>query len=133
MMRFRTALLFAALLAGGCTQLPEARLKDESRMNAAHRGMRKPWLLRAMGTELVTVYEPDGTIRAILPNPYRTEIWSRGGRAFEIVQYFTNPEPRGGPVERDELTPFVFENGELIGWGWEFMAGLESSLRDEGP
>lgn len=99
-------------------------------MDAISRGMEKKFLLRIMGTDLMTVRDRAGDIREIVPNPYDTQVLALGGKEFELVTYFTNPDPTEGPIARDELTPFVFDDDQLIGWGWEFVDFLKQSLED---
>ena len=119
--------LLAVSLLGACAPLPEERLKDRRRLSTLKQGMQKEFVLEQMGTELVTVRGSDGRIRQIVPNPYETRILEIQGKKFEVVYYFTETERRDGPIQRDELTPFIFDNHVLIGWGWDFMDFLKKS------
>jgi hypothetical protein len=38
----------------------------------------------------------------------------------EILFYYTDRQADGG-ITNDELTPLVFERGELVGWGWSYL------------
>ena len=121
------AALACLALCCGCSQLPEARLQDTGRINTLRVGMEKKFALRILGTELMTVRDPEGNIRQIVPNPYETRYLAVAGKDYEIVLYFTNPRRRSGPIAKDEITPFVFESDRLIGWGWEFADRLEKA------
>ena len=128
--RWSGLIFFVGILCMGCAQTPEVKLQDRGRTQALSRGMEKKFVLNIMGTELMTVRDPDGDIRQIIPNPYDTQRAVMGGKEFEIVYYFTNPNPRSGRITKDELTPFVFDNSRLIGWGWKFMDFLAGSLKE---
>jgi len=53
-------------------------------------------------------------------NPYRSAMHSgKDGTSIEVFYYWTDGSWRGG-ITDDELTPVVFSNGALIGWGREF-------------
>jgi hypothetical protein len=56
-------------------------------------------------------------------NPYRIDsVKNENGDLLEIM--FIQTEEKNGcliAVSEDELTPLVFKNSELIGWGWSFL------------
>lgn len=54
-------------------------------------------------------------------NPYRSEILQGKDKAFEVIYYVTDVKKNDDAVTDDELTPLVFDNGKLIGWGWGFL------------
>ena len=54
-------------------------------------------------------------------NPYRTETISDGEKTLEVLYYYTDIKRNDGAITDDELTPLVFDNGRLIGWGWSFL------------
>ncbi len=55
-------------------------------------------------------------------NPYKSEMLKgKDGKMFEILYYLTDVRKSDNNISDDELTPLVFENGELIGWGWNFL------------
>lgn len=49
--------------------------------------------------------------------PYRSEILQGKNKTFEVVYYVTDVKKDDNAIIDDELTPFVFDNGKLIGWG----------------
>ena len=54
-------------------------------------------------------------------NPYRSEILQGKDKVFEVIYYVTDDKNNDGAISDDELTPLVFDNGKLIGWGWSFL------------
>ncbi len=52
-----------------------------------------------------------------LGTPDMTESFVRDGRTFRVLFYRTRLVREDGRVTRDETTPLVFANGELVGWG----------------
>lgn len=112
-------LAFAVL--AGCVSLPEQRLKDIGRIRRVHNGMTEQELRLLMGEDVMSIQGTEGNIRRVVTNPYTTETVAAGTRVLEVVTYFTNPKPKDGPITDDELTPFVLENGRVIGQGWDFL------------
>jgi len=56
-----------------------------------------------------------------ISNPYRSEILQGKEKTFEIVYYVTDVKRDDGAITDDELTPLVFDDGKLIGWGSGFL------------
>jgi len=54
-------------------------------------------------------------------NPYKTTIFKADRKTFEIMHYYTGPAGANGVIADNDLTPLVFENDTLIGWGREFF------------
>ena len=54
-------------------------------------------------------------------NPYRTEILKAKDQLFEIWYYYTDIKRQDGAITDDELTPLVFCENKLIGWGNQFL------------
>ncbi|MCJ7555009.1 MAG: DUF3192 domain-containing protein [Ignavibacteriaceae bacterium] len=42
-------------------------------------------------------------------------------KIFEVWYYYTDMKAYDGAITDDELTPVVFENDKLIGWGQSFL------------
>ena len=77
--------------------------------------MTKAQVLQTMGTN---VYKTsNGTIN----NPYKTEILKEGENIYEVVFYYTDYKKSDNLITDDELTPIVFSDGVLIGYGWMFV------------
>ena len=56
-----------------------------------------------------------------ITNPYRSEILQGKDRTLEVVYYVTDDKNNDGTINDNELTPLVFDDGKLIGWGWSFL------------
>jgi hypothetical protein len=61
-------------------------------------------------------------IPVTINNPYRNEIVAgKDGSTLEVFYYVTDVHRNDGLITDDELTPLVFDNGKLIGWGQTFL------------
>ncbi len=75
-------------------------------------GMRQDVVMEMIGTE------PSKGVFMWIDNPYRTEtLTGKDGKTSVILSYYTDLKQRDDKITDDELTPLVFENGKLIGWG----------------
>lgn len=54
-------------------------------------------------------------------NPYRIEMLQGTSKNFEVFYYYTGIKRADFEITNEELTPLVFENGKLSGWGWAFL------------
>jgi hypothetical protein len=56
-----------------------------------------------------------------LRNPYRVEMMRVSeAKTVEVLYYVTEGHVWENP-ETQTLTPLIFENGKLAGWGWAFL------------
>jgi len=103
------------------------RAQNVERLRRVRVGMAKLEVLDVMGTETVLVchgaYTPcDARYAVMLPNPYRIEVTQTvAGGVVEVVYYYTEMTKADDAITDDELTPLVFKDEELIGWGWTFV------------
>lgn len=75
-------------------------------------GMDKTAAMQTMGTE------PSRGVFMWIDNPYRSEtVTAKGGQSFDVLYYYTDMKQRDDKITDDELTPLVFKDGKLIGWG----------------
>ena len=72
-----------------------------------------------MGSKPLTAYKDKEEIR--IPNPYKSEFLKVRGKSLEVLYYVTQIKKDDGVFNKDELTPLIFENGKLIGWGWNYL------------
>ena len=89
-------------------------------------GMTKEEAINIMGTKSTIAYSMVGIYgnipRAVeITNPYRSEILQGKDKTFEVIYYVTDDKNNDGAITDDELTPLIFDNGKLIGWGWSFL------------
>jgi len=93
-------------------------------------GMDKEKVLKTMGREekgivtwipilfpLIWVPFPSYHIN----NPYKTEFLTVNDKQYDVIYYYTDVRKADGAITDDELTPLIFEDGKLIGWGWSFL------------
>lgn len=57
------------------------------------------------------------TVEARLGMPDFVDAFLRGGEEFEVLYYRTHRNHSDGETTRDETTPLVFVEGDLVGWG----------------
>jgi hypothetical protein len=56
----------------------------------------------------------------IVNNPYRTETVFCQEQTAKVLWYYTSVKCDNGRIENDELTPLLFVDGKLVGWGQRF-------------
>jgi|TARA_B100000959_G_scaffold209302_1_gene219796 hypothetical protein len=92
--------------------------------------MTKQQVLEIMGTQSAQdVYA--NKEKLTVTNPYRNEILQGKDKVFEVYFYLTDKkhETKVGPIgwsqasaiSEDELTPIIFDNNKVTGWGWSFL------------
>lgn len=79
-------------------------------------GMKKEVAVEIMGTE------PSKGVFMWIDNPYRAAtLTGKDGKNYEVLYYYTDLKQRDDKITDDELTPLVFQDGKLIGWGYPFL------------
>ena len=124
-------LCIVAITSGGCAEInpfetPSEVIRHPLGTELIKTGMSKEEVMGIMGTK--TVKAKDGyweryshTYHPSATNPYRTEILQGKEKTFEVLYYYTDVKKDDGSITDDELTPMVFYNGKLIGWGQGFL------------
>jgi len=80
--------------------------------------MTKEQVLEIMGTGTIHTLSPGGAIN----NPYKSEVlYGKNGKTLEVLYYYTDIQRADGAITDDELTPLVFDDDILIGWGRGFL------------
>jgi len=128
-----------SLISIGCIVFPVSlghldMLRTENRQNLGKLkiGMTKQEALHIMGEKTATdTFANKETVTAT--NPYKSEVRQQGGKSYEIYYYYTDIKhqtavdawgwSQPSPILEDELTPLVFYDGKLMGWGWSFLKG----------
>lgn len=62
--------------------------------------------------------------KGIITNPYRTGTFKdKSGNEFIILFYYTDNKGKSikNVINDQDLTPLVFQDNKLIGWGWTFI------------
>jgi hypothetical protein len=116
----------AVLMFSGCGEQKAVDIRAENAANLAkvNIGMTKAEVLQIMGDKTAKVNIGINTVS--VTNPYRSEIKQVNGHTYEVLYYYTHHDQRDWPLKGlkildRELTPIVFENGKVIGWGSEFL------------
>jgi len=114
-------------VASSRKSISQATAVNRENLSRLSIGLAKEEAISIMGTKPMNAFytELSGirkiTRGIIVSNPYRSEILSGGDKTLEVVYYTTDVKNDDGAITDDELTPLVFDNGKLIGWGWSFL------------
>lgn len=124
-------LVLLCLFLAGCATFSDIRNINRENLNKLSLGMTKQEALKIMGTETKQACPPaplalislgmSATQCQNISSPYRTEILQGKDKALEVLYYYTDIKKEDNAITDDELTPLVFDNGKLIGWGWTFL------------
>ena len=119
------------VLVAGCTSsLDRVRTANRRNLLKLSVGMTKEQALAIMGNK-------SGGGRFGEPkvnSPYKSEILQEKEKTFEVLYYYTDIKSsiytaNPATITDDELTPLVFDNGKLIGWGASFLDSNINKLR----
>ena len=114
------AFLVILLIAGCMSSKEQIRIKNRENLLRLSLGMPKFDVLQIMGTQ---------TVESIT-NPYKVETpMGKDGSLYEVLFYHTDLKNKDGLVTDNELTPLVFEDSQLIGWGWAFLSEVVPNYR----
>lgn len=106
-----------------CVNFDEVTEKNRLQLEHLMVGMTKVAVSNIMGTETIAT----GGVPSLIPNPVRTElIEAKPNLTYEIHYYYTDVKTRDGVITGDELTPIVFRNEKLIGWGYAILASIKN-------
>ena len=115
------------LLFAGCAAEKKAvAIRSENRQNLMklRKGMTREEVLTLMGDKITTVNI--GKSALAITNPFKSKVIRANDREYKILYYYTHYDQKDWPFKRfvvleRELTPVVFEDDKLIGWGNEFL------------
>jgi hypothetical protein len=117
------------VLAAGCTSsLDRVRTANRRNLMKLSVGMTKEQVLATMGHKSGGGKFGEPTVNS----PYKSEILPGKDKIFEVLYYYTDVEStvytaNPATVTDDELTPLVFDNGKLIGWGADFLEDIKKN------
>ena len=99
---------------------------NRAHLSSLHAGMTKDEATKIMGTEGKSSCISEGPFficlrSELINNPYRTTGFTMDDKTYNVLYYWTDVKQRDGAITDDELTPLIFENGKLIGWGRELV------------
>jgi len=132
-------IVIGAIFFLGCahTGFDDIRVRNLNNLKKLQLGMTKDKVNEIMGKERELVKEEVyyqgylvGHRDVDVSNPYKTERQEVGGKSYEMLFYYADRFGMGmgfwdrtyrkAQVADRFLTPLVFEEGRLIGWGREF-------------
>ncbi len=120
MKNFLVLLLLLVLV--GCASmdnLVKLRYENRKKLMEIKIGMTKEQAMAIMGTK--SLKDDAASYQRTADNPYRSETLQGKDKTLEAVFYYTHIRRLDAAITDDELTPLVFDNGKLIGWGWGFL------------
>ncbi|MFT5386938.1 MAG: hypothetical protein ACI9E5_000055 [Candidatus Omnitrophota bacterium] len=95
-------------------------------------GMTKDEVKGVLGEKLRIGYlrsqGDDKVLKAItLDSPYKSESFKGSTGSYDVLYYYTHVKRADNIIAEDEMTPLVFEEGKLIGKGWDFLFRLKEN------
>ncbi|MFH1441154.1 MAG: DUF3192 domain-containing protein [Candidatus Omnitrophota bacterium] len=113
-------LLLMFMLISGCAGLSmyEAVSPNKSNLAKLRVDMPEDEAMKIMGDK------PISSSSMSIDNPYRVESMEAATGSYKIVYYVTQVVLDDDTISDEELTPIVFKDGKLVGWGWNFMENL---------
>ena len=116
----------------GCATISAVTTPNRENLMKLSIGMTKDEVIKIMGEDTKTAYENLAMLKNVfswgmgaesqkINNPYRSEILQGKDKTFEVWYYVTDDKTGKGVITDDCLTPLVFDNGKLIGWGQSFL------------
>lgn len=130
MKKILAVLLCLSLVGCATMTLSQAVAPNRENLLKLSIGMSKEEALKVMGTTSFSAGTGFFAVRAvdektvpstIINNPYRVEILQGKDKIFEVLYYVTDDKTGNNIVTDDGLTPLVFDDGKLIGWGRSFL------------
>ncbi len=112
-------LLMAVIIVSGCMNLSSFRARNREKIVNLSRGLTKQQVVQIMGTRSIDA------MGYRITNPYKSEVLRLGEeKGLEILYYYTETKRADNAITDDELTPLIFDQGELTGWGWNFLEDI---------
>lgn len=113
-------------LTGCATTMQQAISPNRQNLLKLSIGMSKDEAIGVMGTQPFSAGGTDFFTgrkgkEVTINNPYRSEILQGKDKTFEVIYYVTDDKTNNGAIVDDDLTPLIFDNGKLIGWGYRFL------------
>ncbi len=119
--------LLAITLTGCVSSLEKTRTRNRENILKLSVGMTKRQVIEIMGTK--TAGGRFGETR--VNNPYKSEIILPKTKQYEVLYYYTDLDSAiysANPsfITDKDLTPLLFDDGILIGWGKEFLRSKQT-------
>lgn len=126
-MKKATVVSILFVLIAGCTSsLDRVRTANRRNLLKLSVGMTKEQAIATMGHASGGGRYGEPTV----DSPYKSEILPGKHKTFEVLYYYTDVESavytaNPATIPDSELTPLVFDNGKLIGWGADFLESIK--------
>lgn len=128
-MKRRIAVVIALLSSSlvGCAQtVADVALQNRAKINQLSLGMNREEVDRVMGPATVTVRAVGLFSNTEIANPHESEaVRGKAGDTIEVRYYPTEvlhgEHDEESSFTEDELTPLVFRDRQLLGWGWNLL------------
>ena len=91
----------------------QVRTMNKEKLNELEIGMNENVVLMMMESKTFKIESAPFTIE----NPFKTEIYSNDIDVYKILYFYTDLVKTDGFITDEELTPIIFKNNKLIGWG----------------
>ena len=115
----------------GCGEGDAVKIRTENRLNMSKLtvGMTKAEVSQLMGDKHAEA--SFGKNEVTVTNPYRSEVQQIKGQNYEVWYYYTHQDQKDWPGKRfkileRELTPIVFLDGKVTGWGESYLQDLKN-------
>ena len=117
--------MLCVLIAGCSSPLDRVRKTNRKRILKLSAGMTRKEAMKVMGKSAGGGLFGEPSVKS----PYKSETLQSNARSFELLYYYTDINSRihisnPGTIRDEDLTPLVFENDILIGWGKTFVKTL---------
>jgi hypothetical protein len=109
-MKHKCVVALCLVFMFGCSSAGRMLFENRQNLSNLSPGMSKVEVHTVMGQQPVRNFN----------NPYRTAMYiGKDGKPVETFYYWTDGNQSNG-IADNELTPVVFVDGKVIGWGREF-------------
>lgn len=113
--------LFGVLIAPSCgvrldknlARYENFTIKNRKNLAVLKIGMSKELVSKIMGNKSIK------GVGAFVGNPYKSEVFiASNNETVTVFWYYTQMNTANGHVDNDEITPVVFKDGKMSGYGW---------------
>jgi hypothetical protein len=130
--KFLYFLLFIALKAFS-QDIPEVNYEtfqefldyQNNNLSKINIGQNPDDVLEIMGASQIVTIPKVGKMKALnqlFKQPHSVnEYKSNPEKNIKIFWYFSTPKDQNGLISKSECTPIIFENDEVVGFGWDFF------------
>ena len=113
------------LMAGCTSSLDRVRTVNRRNLLKLSVGMTKERAIATMGHTIGGGRFGEPTVNS----PYKSEIIQAKDKTYEVLYYYTDIKSvvytaNPATIQDSELTPLVFDNEKLIGWGASFLENI---------